>query len=143
VVRGAVIFGVEKSAHKNIAILKTCPRSYGIKLNNSYSGAKHDKRGHYMDTLTNKVMAKGQLTWLIRRGDLLHSDAQLEAEKAIAFNFKDTDKKLFQIPIYMYADDDIPDRFDNAKEGKVKFLEIGLEPTNTLGRTERSRWPYL
>jgi hypothetical protein len=121
VVRGGVIFGVEKSAHKNVTIMKACPRSYGIKLNSSYSGAKHDKRDHYTDVLTNNVMAKGQLIWLIRKGDLLLSDAPKETEKDIAFNFKETDKKSFQIPIYMYADDDIPDRFDNAKEGKVQI----------------------
>ncbi|KAH6665947.1 hypothetical protein B0J14DRAFT_203950 [Halenospora varia] len=123
VVRGAAILGVEKAAHENITFLKTCPRSYGIKLDSAYTKTKHDAKDHYTDTLTNDVMAKGQMHWLIRKGDLILSDEQKVTEKELAFNFKETGKKMFKIPIYMYEDDDIPERYQNARN---ELLEVGV-----------------
>lgn len=121
-VRGAVILGIEKSDHKNLTIMKTCPRSYGLILNHVYSGSRHDHRDYYTDSLTNRVMAKGQLTWLILRGDLLLSDARKEVEKEVAFSFRETDNRTYKLPIYEYPDDDIPDRFETSQEGIVEIL---------------------
>jgi hypothetical protein len=118
VVRGAVIFGIEKSSHSNITIMKSCEKSYGLKLDHQFTGRTHDRRDHYEDTMTGHVMAKGQLTWLIRRGDLVLSDVPKVVEKVIAFNFMRADDRNFALPVYEYSDDDIPDRFETAQEGK-------------------------
>ena len=91
-------------------------------LSHVYSGSKHDRRDHYTDSLTNRVMARGQLTWLIQKGDLLLSDTRKETEKEVAFNFRERDNRVFTLPIYEYPHDDIPDRFENAQEGIVKIL---------------------
>lgn len=137
--RGAVIYGVEKANHKKVTLMTTCPKSYGIVLNESYSGYKYDRRDRYTDSITNNVMAHKQLTWLIRRGDLLLSDAKRETEKEFIFPFQSTDDLNFKLPIYEYPDDDLPDRFETAQAGMCPgFPEIHVNLTDTSSsRTDR------
>lgn len=61
-------------------------------------------------------MAKGQFTWLMRKGDLLLSDAPKEVEQEINFNFGETDSRVLQLPIYGYPDDDLLDRFEELQK---------------------------
>lgn len=110
------IFGVENVGHENITITKTCPQSVGIVLNHAFSKSKHDSRDQFVDPLTNRPMAKGQFTWLMRKGDLLLSDAPKEVEQEINFNFGETDSRVLQLPIYRYPDDDLLDRFDKLQK---------------------------
>lgn len=91
-------------------------------VNNTYSESKHDRRDMFADSLTGIPMAKGQVTWLIRKGDLVLSDAPREAEVELNFNFRETDARVLQLPIYEYADDDLPDRFETSEEGIVVIL---------------------
>jgi hypothetical protein len=99
--------------------MSTCSRSYGIALNEAYSVYKYDRRDLYRDPMTNNVTANMQLTWLIRRGDLLPSDAKKETEKEFMFSFQETDDRTFRLPVYEYPDDDddVPDRFETGQTG--------------------------
>jgi hypothetical protein len=72
--------------------------------------------------VTNGAMANGQLTWLIRKGDLLLSGMREETQREFDFNFRETDDRVLRLPIYEYPDDDIPDRFESAKEGIVEII---------------------
>lgn len=85
-----------------------------------YSVYKYDRRDRYTDSVTNNVMAQQQLTWLIRRGDLIHSGVRKETEKEFIFHFQETDDRKFSLPIYEYPhdDDDVPDRFETGQNGK-------------------------
>jgi hypothetical protein len=85
-----------------------------------YSVYKYDRRDRYTDLMTNNDMAQQQLTWLIRRGDLILSDARTETEKEFKFHFLETDDRKFSLPIYEYPhdDDDVPDRFETGQNGK-------------------------
>jgi len=118
VVRGAAIFGIEKLDHKSLTIMKTCERNYGLILN--YGVAQHigggGNRGHYTDLVTNRIVAEGQLTWMIKKGDLLLSDTQKEVEEGFSLSFRETDNKVFTLPIYEYPDDDRPDRYEIAHD---------------------------
>lgn len=87
-----------------------------IVLNHAYSKSKHDSRDQFVDPLTNRPMAKGQFTWLMRKGDLLLSDAPKEVGQEINFNFGETDSRVLQLPIYGYADDDLLDRFNKLQK---------------------------
>ncbi len=127
VVRGAVLYGIEKMNHKEVTYMRTCPKSYGIVLNEVYSGAKFDRQDQYTDSLTNNVMAQMQLSWLIRKGDLLLSNTKKEAEKEFIFPFQNKDDLKFKMPIYEYPDDDLPYRFQTGQQGAwfilMKFLK--------------------
>jgi hypothetical protein len=123
VVRGAVIYGIEKAHYKNVTLTSTCSRSYGIALGEEYSVYKDDRRDRYTDSLTNNAMAHKRLTWLMRRGDLLLSGATGEIEKEFMFPFQQTDDRKFKLPIYEYLgdDDDVPDRFETGQNGVWQF----------------------
>lgn len=99
--------------------MSTCSRSYGIVLNEMYSVYKFDKRDLSRDAVTDNIVAQEQLTWLIRRGDLLLSDANKVTEKQFMYHFQEGDVRDFKLPVYEYPDDDDdePDRFETAGNG--------------------------
>ena len=137
-VRGAVIYGIEKANHNNMTFMTTCPTSYGIVLNEGSLRSKYDPRDRYTDSVTNNVMAHKQLTWLIRRGDLLLS-AKRETKKEFMFPFQKLNDLKFKLPIYEYPDDDLPDRFENAQEGMWEFLKNRINLTDASSRINRGR----
>jgi hypothetical protein len=119
VVRGAVIHGIEKLDIKNLTVMESCPRSYGIILRQTYSATRHNHRSYYIDAFTdNKTMANGQLVWLIQKGDLLLSNEQKEAEQMFAFTFRETESRKLRLCVYEYSDEDLPSQFQNSREGK-------------------------
>jgi hypothetical protein len=113
-----VIHGIEKLDNKNLTIMKGCPRSYGIKLSQTYSGTRHNSSDCYTDSFTNRTMANAQMIWLIRKGDLLLSNQPKVAEQMVTFRFWERDSRKFRLCIYEYSDDDLPARFLTAREGR-------------------------
>jgi hypothetical protein len=112
------MFGIEKLDHKNLTIMKTCERNYGLILNYGVAQSTGGgNRGHYTDLITNRIVSEGQLTWMIKKGDLLLSDTQKEVEEGFKLSFRENDNKVFTLPIYEYPDDDRPDRYEIAQEG--------------------------
>src|ERR1700712_2975095 len=99
--------------------MSPCRQSFGITFPEPYSDLKHREEDSYLDPLTKKVMAGGQLHWLIRKGDLILSDQPTTAVKAIQFTFQKHDKIKKELPIYMYPEEDIPERFHNSWNGKL------------------------
>jgi hypothetical protein len=117
VVRGAVIHGIEKLDNKNLTTMKGCPRSYGIKLSQSYTGIRHNSSDCYTDSFTNRTMASAQMIWLVKKGDLLLSNQLKVAEEMVTFKFWEKDSRRFGLCVYEYSDYDLPDRFVTAREG--------------------------
>jgi len=98
--------------------MRTSPRSLGIVLNEAYSATKYDPKDHDIDAVTNNSIAPNQLTWLLKKGDLILSNEGRTSEKLFTFPFQENDKPLFDLPVYEYEEDDLPDRFQNSREGK-------------------------
>ncbi|KAI9868488.1 MAG: hypothetical protein M1813_005932 [Trichoglossum hirsutum] len=148
VVRGAVMYGIEKASHNNVTFTTTCPTNYGIVLDEIYVEHKYDGRERYTDPLTNNIMAHKQLTWLIRKGDLLLSDAKSETEKDFIFPFQKIDDLKFKLPIYEYPDDDLPDRFETAQtelmEVAVLNCDLSTKPITDFDQSEnpKTKQPY-
>lgn len=117
VVRGAVIHGIEKNQLANVVFVKTCPRSYGIILNEVFSGARSNREDLYTDSVAEDFMADKPITWLIKKGDLILPNEGKTMEKEFILRFQETRDRKFELPIYEYEDDDLPDRFQNAREG--------------------------
>jgi hypothetical protein len=119
-VRGAVIHGIEKINRPNITYMKTCSRSYGIVLNETFKGSKFLLEDRYTDPITGDIQAHGQVTWLVKKGDLILSNEGRTSEKEFRVSFAGTEeasKRRSKLSIYEYEDDDLPDRFQNAREG--------------------------
>lgn len=120
VVRGAVMHGIEKTSRPNVVHLKTCPRSYGIVLNEMFKGSYFRSDDRSEDSITGEAQAQGQITWLVKKGDLVLSDEGKTSEKEFRVTFtsgRDIDERKRQLSIYEYEDDDLPDRYRNAHQG--------------------------
>jgi hypothetical protein len=121
VVQGAVVYGIEKLAHPNRTVMDVCPRSYGVMLNRAFTGVRHNRQDRFVDPATKKVMAREQMTWLIKKGDLVLSNKPKQAEQEFSFKFKETDNRVFNFSIYEYSEDDLPERYDIIQEGNLCF----------------------
>ena len=100
-----------------------CPRSYGITVSKPFTAIDHSKNELSVDPVTGKPMAKDQLMWFIKKGDVILSNEPRIVEESFAKIFSENDLRRGEIPIYAYDDDDIPERFANARNGK--FILIG------------------
>ncbi|KAF2495164.1 hypothetical protein BU16DRAFT_539159 [Lophium mytilinum] len=145
VVRGAVIHGIEKTNRVNVVYMKTCPRSYGIVLNETFRGSMFHLEDRYTDTVTGDVKAQGQITWLVKKGDLILSDEGRTSSKEFRVSFQGTveaGERKKKLSIYEYEDDDLPDRFQNAREElkEVAVLTYDLS-TISLDNFDRAENP--
>ncbi|KUJ14621.1 actin-like ATPase domain-containing protein [Mollisia scopiformis] len=148
VVQGAVLYGIEKAHHKDVTTVATCTKSYGVNLNEMDSISKYSREDVYVDPVTNNSMARTQLTWLIRKGDLILSDEKREAEKEFMHTFSDPDDRKFKLPVYEYSDDDLPDRYETGQNelGRSAVLSCDLSTFSlnefVLFRNPTTKRPY-
>jgi hypothetical protein len=117
VVRGAVIFGIEKSVNNELSAMNGAPRSYGVSFNAPYSDIIHTRKDRELDSLTKTAMAVGQLFWLIRKGDLILSDRPRETECTFERHFTENEARRGTVKIYSYEQEDIPERLSTARSG--------------------------
>ena len=62
-------------------------------------------------------MAHKQITWFVKKGDLILPNEGKTMEKEFMFTFQETGDRKLKLPIYEYEDDDLPERFQHAREG--------------------------
>jgi hypothetical protein len=108
--------------------MSACPRSYGVSVSAFYSNIEHHSQDQVVDSLTKTAMAKEQLMWLIKKGDLILSDQPTVVRRWFTMNFLEKGPKRGIIPIYVYDDDDIPERLGNSKNGKLNSSSSYLLP---------------
>jgi hypothetical protein len=135
------MYGIEKSHLQKKTTLSPCLRSYGVALDEEYSVRKYSSEDRYRDELTDKDMAQRQLTWLIRRGDLVLSDAKKEFEKEFKFHISESGDRKFDFPVFEYPDDDDdePDQFEIGQHGTHPFQIINNSIANfIISRVEGS-----
>ncbi len=128
VVRGAAIFGIEKSTDRTLTAMTACPRSYGVAMTTAFSDITHSLKDLATELLTNTAVAKGQLEWLIKKGDLIMSNKSKEVNAGpFNINFTETASRKGTIPIYAYDGDNIPDRLSNSENGSTTILILELK----------------
>lgn len=108
---------MEIAKRKNHSQMIPCPRSYGLKINNTFSKRMHDARDIYRDPFTNKTMARSQFDWFILKDDLLLAEESREIEKPLIWNFQENARKVCTVCLFEYLDDHVPDRYQTAQEG--------------------------
>jgi len=108
--------------------MSACPQSYGVSVSASYSHIEHHSQDQVVDSLTKTAMAKEQLMWLIKKGDLILSDQPKVVRRWFTMNFPEQGPRRGMIPIYAYDDDDIPERLGNSKNGKLNGSSSHLLP---------------
>ncbi|KAF8851719.1 hypothetical protein BDZ45DRAFT_730704 [Acephala macrosclerotiorum] len=126
VVRGAAIFGIEKATQKTTTTMSACPRSYGVLDSTLFSEVDNQSEDRVKDTILNMDMAKDQLRWLIKKGDLVLSNRIKEVSRPFDRMFTEYGSKKGTIPVFAYNYDDLPERYDNSHN------EPGLSQIYTL-----------
>ena len=127
VVRGAVIFGVEKATNPSIVSMNGCPRSYGVLVRKPYSKVEHDSKDIQRDQVLNTDMVSDQLQWLIKKGDLVLSNEDMEVNIVFERNLTQAGPKTGSVAIYAYDYEDLPTSFSKAWNGKGGPYIISLD----------------
>jgi hypothetical protein len=97
--------------------MSACARSFGLSVNSLYSNITHNTKDRVVDALTNTPMAKEQLIWMIKKGDLILSNEPKTVKSSFSKNFTEQDGRTGSFRIYAFDGDDLPDRLANAQKG--------------------------
>lgn len=127
VVQGAVICGIEKSTTKNLITTSKCRQSYGVSVRQEFSDIKHDLKDLIPHEFSRVKMAEGQMLWLLNKGDVILSSEPKVGETTITVAFMKTEPRTGTMTIYMYPDDDRPERIHNAMDGTYRIIVVTEE----------------
>jgi hypothetical protein len=119
VVRGAVICGIEKHASKSLKRTNSCRHSYAICLDESYASAHHGKQEETIEH-GGGTFAKGQVTWLLNKGDLVLFREPTKRSKTIHIRLAKERRDIITLTIWQYLSDEKhrPTRFEDATDGE-------------------------
>jgi hypothetical protein len=115
VVLGAVTKGCEQETENRIYMRK-CRRHYGVSTSQPFSSYKHPKEDYYVDPFTKEERATKQMSWLIKKGDALLSNAPKHASIDISRKFGLKDNRIFKTRIVACDDDDVPQRHGDVPD---------------------------
>lgn len=105
--------------------MSACAQSYGVASDVPFSNILHDKRDFVVDSMTRVAMAKDQMKWMIKKGDLILSNDPKEVKGTFISNFtEEGPKPSGKIPIYAFKGDLLPDRLANSHSGSLPLSLI-------------------
>lgn len=121
VVSGAVLKAAGLGAEAPLSI-KLCPRSYGITVSQQYAAHLEQVDGDlFKDKLQGHTMAKNQIVWLARKGDLIPAGEPITASYDLTCNFTSSDVssgKVTRVSLVASSDDDPPTRLGAVNRGE-------------------------
>ncbi|KAF1976595.1 hypothetical protein BU23DRAFT_565748 [Bimuria novae-zelandiae CBS 107.79] len=129
VVQGAVICGIEKLSSQKLTRADYCRHHYGVSVLQHFNAAYHNPKDAFTETQTRLRVVRGQLIWLMNKGDLVPSNDTLVQTRDIHLDFTKAQGKKTIIPTYRYSEDeDRPTRFREARSelDPVCFLQVDL-----------------
>lgn len=121
--RGAVCRGLEGPQGGLIAV-RLSRKHYGTYASETFVPGVHDPQDSYIDRFDGRRMAKGQMTWLVDKGERLPEASPKIAEIELGAQFKRTDNRLFGA-VLVGCDDDVPPR-RYADSGMYSYPEAFL-----------------
>jgi molecular chaperone DnaK (HSP70) len=119
IVRGAVMKGILPN---NVEITRRARRSYGTRASTTFINGFHNEVDAFIDPLTGVKMAKGQITWFLRKGDTI-TDTQ-ETKCKFIRNFK---KVMVWNDELLVCEADIPPRRMEPSVQKLCTLRTDLQ----------------
>lgn len=125
VVRGAVARGLE-SGGSDLIYLRKCRRHYGTPASEPFSAFKHTEEDAYIDEHDGEKYAKGQMSWLIKKGDPLLSSQARHAEIELYRTFDATDSRVFKARLVACDADVAPRRYADDSAYNVTILSADL-----------------
>jgi hypothetical protein len=113
VVRGAVAKGLESTGKEDLIYMRKCRRHYGTPASEPFNAFKHSEEDAYIDEHTGEKYAKGQMTWLINKGDPLLSASPRHAEVELCRTFGFTDSRVFKARLAESTEEIAPRRYED------------------------------
>jgi len=140
VVRGAALYGIDKTRLKNYVKTERYPDYYAVAQDTEET--QGNGLAQYQDQITGKTMGKNRLTWIVRRGDLAFEDWNQSQETLLAFNFREHDEKNFTISIYKYLrkDNILPTRA-RARDPR-KYTPSPKDAKYSQLKIWKTSWPF-
>jgi len=128
VVRGAVVCGIEKRESKSLMRTSSCRHSYAICLDERYAMAHHGRQEEIIE-YGGGTFAKGQLTWLLNKGDLVLSNKPTKRSKTIHIRLVKQRRDVMTLKIWQYICDEEqrPTRLDDATDDFYNAGEIDID----------------
>ena len=117
VVRGAVAKGLQMGAGTPISIRK-CRRHYGVSVSQPFSSFKHAEENAYVDPFDGERKSRGQMIWLLKKGDAILSNQPKHASIEICRKFGLKDNRVFQTSLIACDYDDAPKHYAEATNRK-------------------------
>lgn len=94
VVRGAVIQAMGKGI-EGITKIQLCPRSYGIRLSQSFD-YRHDDQAAVEDEFHGGHMVRDQAVWKVKKGDIVSPHEPLVRDETIHFRLSKRDRSSLE-----------------------------------------------
>lgn len=102
---------------KSISIRK-CRRHYGVSVSQPFSSFKHAEENAYVDPFDGERKSRGQMIWLLKKGDALLSNQPKHASIDICRKFGLKDSRVFQTNLIACDYDDAPTHYAEATNRK-------------------------
>ncbi|KAL2679377.1 hypothetical protein Neosp_010151 [[Neocosmospora] mangrovei] len=131
VTQGSVLRVMGLGASQPTAV-QACPRHYGIAASEEWSQWRHGGKGQkspVKDQVHGHKMAVGQITWLVRKGDVIIPDKPIKTTQPVTCAFKDDylgGSTTARITFCATTMTDAPTALDQLPEGKPKPQEFVL-----------------
>lgn len=107
VARGAVMHAAQRKTD-HFVYMEACRRNYGVKTSQPFSSFSHSEGETYLDPFDSEKKAENQMTWLVRKGDLMLSNTPKYASLEICCKFGANYTGNFCTRLFANDDDEPP-----------------------------------
>jgi hypothetical protein len=133
VARGAVLKGIELDS-TSARSLSPSPRHYGFSTSQPFLARKHSEEDAYFDPFDGGRKARDQMTWLVRKGDVLISDKPKEVTVQFIRRFGVVDPRVFRTTFLACDEESVADRYRRVPRSKYTYYSVDAVRTNASWR---------
>jgi hypothetical protein len=117
---------------ENATLRSRIRRHYGVSTSQPFSVVKHAEKYAYIDPFDGEKKAGRQISWLIRKGDTLHSTQPKIGSVVICRRFGIEDPRVFHTTIVACDDDRVPQSQGDIHDGTFLIYSRIMLFANTL-----------
>jgi hypothetical protein len=96
--------GLQKRT-ENVVYMRSAAHNYGVKTQQPFSAFKHSADAICQDPFDAQQKAENQMTWLVKKGDLILSNSPTYASIDICRKFRAQDSRNFRTSLLVNDDD--------------------------------------
>lgn len=123
-VRGAVCRGLE-AAECGLVEVRLARKHYGTYASQPFNPRVHNVEDRYVDQYTGRPFAKGQMTWLVDKGERLPEKTPKKASISCSADFKPDEDRHLGAVLVGCDEDDAPLRYADSSEWFLYHLFAG------------------